>query len=105
MVNKNLVLTYLGYIDQVKPVNVSGDLNLGTIAMESSSVGLNEVAIVASVGIDRKTPIAMSSLKAELIEEKLGTQEFPELLKSTPSVYTTKQGGGFGDSRINVRGF
>ena len=27
------------------------------------------------------------------------------MLRRTPSVYVTKQGGGFGDSRINVRGF
>ncbi len=26
-------------------------------------------------------------------------------MKSTPSVYVTKVGGGFGDSRINMRGF
>ena len=32
-------------------------------------------------------------------------KEFPELLKSTPGVYATKQGGGFGDSRISIRGF
>jgi hypothetical protein len=100
-----LVLSYLGYVDQIKTINVNGDANLGTIKLESSSVGLNEVAIIASVAVDRKTPIAMSSLKADLIESKLGTQEFPEILKTTPSIYATKQGGGFGDSRINVRGF
>jgi iron complex outermembrane receptor protein len=26
-------------------------------------------------------------------------------LKSTPGIYATRQGGGFGDSRVNVRGF
>ena len=35
----------------------------------------------------------------------MGTQEFPEILANTPSVYATKAGGGFGDSRINIRGF
>jgi outer membrane receptor for ferrienterochelin and colicin len=28
-----------------------------------------------------------------------------EILANTPSVYVTKQGGGFGDARINIRGF
>jgi len=43
----------------------------------------------------------------ELIEPtyKLGGQEFPEILKSTPGVYVTKDGGGFGDAKINMRGF
>lgn len=31
--------------------------------------------------------------------------EFPELLKSVPSVYVTRESGGYGDSRINMRGF
>jgi outer membrane cobalamin receptor len=32
--------------------------------------------------------------------KRLGSQEFPEILANTPSVYVTKQGGGFGDARI-----
>ena len=39
------------------------------------------------------------------IEEKLGSQEFPEILKSTPGVYTTKDGGGYGDAQTRIRGF
>ena len=31
--------------------------------------------------------------------------EFPEILNKTPGVYATKQGGGYGDSRISLRGF
>lgn len=36
---------------------------------------------------------------------KLGNQEFPEVLKTTPGVWATKDGGGYGDSKINMRGF
>jgi len=54
---------------------------------------------------DRQTAVAFSTIAPELIMEKLGTQEYPEILKSTPSVYTTKTGGGYGDGRINMRGF
>ncbi|MEO8516764.1 MAG: TonB-dependent receptor [Flavobacterium sp.] len=54
---------------------------------------------------DRKTPVAVSTIKASEIKEKLGSQEFPEILKSTPSVYASKAGGGFGDSRVVIRGF
>ena len=35
----------------------------------------------------------------------MGNQLFPEMLRYTPSIYVTKQGGGLGQSRINVRGF
>lgn len=60
---------------------------------------------VADIAKDRKTPVAVSTIKESKIVEKLGNQEFPEILNSTPSVYATKGGGGFGDSRINIRGF
>ncbi len=100
-----LMFSYLGYIAQTKDVNVNETLSLGAIKLEPSAVGIDEVSVVASVAVDRETPIAMSSIKASVIQEKLGTQEFPEILKQSPSIYVTKQGGGFGDSRINVRGF
>lgn len=60
---------------------------------------------VADIAKDRKTPVAVSTVREAVIVEKLGNQEFPEILNTTPSVYATKGGGGFGDSRINVRGF
>ncbi|MDO4224445.1 MAG: TonB-dependent receptor [Bergeyella zoohelcum] len=60
---------------------------------------------VADIAKDRKTPVAVSTIKEAQIVEKLGNQEFPEILNTTPSVYATKSGGGFGDARINIRGF
>lgn len=66
---------------------------------------LNDVIITSSVAVSRKTPVAVSTVDPVFIEEKLGTQEFPEVLKSTPGIYATKQGGGFGDSKVNIRGF
>ncbi len=53
----------------------------------------------------RKTPVAFSTVDNKTINEQLGSQELPEVLKMTPGVYSTKQGGGVGDARINVRGF
>ncbi|MCG8474407.1 MAG: TonB-dependent receptor [Cytophagales bacterium] len=103
---KVLVISFVGYETVEKALDVKGSvLKLGSIVLKASSIGLNEVEIIADVAIDRKTPVAVSSIKLDVIEEKLGTQEFPEVLKSTPGVYATKGGGGFGDSRINLRGF
>ena len=100
-----LLMTYIGYIDQKLKVSANDNPALGVIGMNADAVGLSEVAITASVGVARKTPVAMSTISPRLIEEKLGTQEFPEILKSTPGVYATKSGGGYGDSKINMRGF
>lgn len=60
---------------------------------------------VADLAKDRKTPVAVSTIKEAQIVERLGNQEFPEILANTPSIYATKGGGGFGDGRMNVRGF
>ena len=60
---------------------------------------------VADIAKDRKTPVAVSTIKEAQIVERLGNQEFPEILATTPSIYATKGGGGFGDGRVNIRGF
>lgn len=105
--DQTLVIKFIGFVTQEIAVTVSDGQtkNLGTIVMDNDQFGLAEVVVFASIGIARKTPVAMSSISAEQIENKLGSQEFPEILKSTPGVYATKAGGGFGDGRINLRGF
>ncbi len=102
-----LDITYVGYEPQKVDITVKdgSTYNVGTIKMKSSAIGLNEVNVLASVAIDRKTPVAVSTLSAATIEQNLGSQEFPEVMKTTPNVYATKTGGGFGDARVNVRGF
>jgi len=100
----SVLVSFVGYT--AKTVKFNGTKNLGSITLSPSAESLDEVVITqVSFAIDRKTPIAVSTIKASVIENKLGTQEFPEILKSTPGVYATKTGGGYGDSRINLRGF
>ncbi|QGK76497.1 TonB-dependent receptor [Flavobacterium sp. SLB02] len=104
-----IVISFLGYENKTVKFSVSGgSTNLGTIVLTSNSNELSEIVVkstVVDIAKDRKTPVAVSTIKAAEIQEKLGTQEFPEILRNTPSVYVTKSGGGFGDARINIRGF
>ncbi len=101
-----LVFRCVGYDELKKNLVVAKDMDLGDVRMASSFVGLDEVRVTASyVTPDRATPIAYSSIEPEILETKLGNQEFPTVLKSTPSIYVTKAGGGFGDSRVALRGF
>jgi outer membrane cobalamin receptor len=102
-----LEISFIGYElkEIIAVVKANQTTNLGNIRLGMSSIGLQEVEVIASVAIDRKTPVAVATIEGKKIEQKLGNQEFPEILRSTPSVYVTKQGGGFGDSRINIRGF
>jgi len=66
---------------------------------------MEEVEVIGQLAIDRKTPVAVSRLTAQDINEQLGSQELPMLLNSTPGVHATQQGGGDGDARITIRGF
>jgi len=102
-----LAVRFVGYETNVIDISVKdgSTYNLGTILVKSSAIGLDEVNVLASIAIDRKTPVAVSTIDAKTIADNLGSQEFPEIMKTTPNVYVTKQGGGFGDARINVRGF
>ena len=69
---------------------------------------LDEVVVtsgVIDVAKERETPIAVSTISAQEVQLKTGNLEFPEIMNKTPGVYATKQGGGYGDSRISLRGF
>ncbi len=102
-----LVVSFVGYLNFEKQLNPKAgqDINLGTIPLKSNAIGLKEVKVVASFAVDRRTPVTVSQISPRIITEKLGNQEFPEILKTTPSIYATGQGGGFGDARLTMRGF
>ena len=105
-----VVISYIGYKTQTVNFTVkSGEtVDLGTIKLSADSSQLDEVVVkstVIDIAKDRKTPVAVSTIKASEIQQKLGNQEFPEILANTPSVYASKAGGGFGDSRVVIRGF
>lgn len=99
-------ISFIGYTSKDTSLSISdGENDLGILKLNPSSLGLNEVEVIASIANDRNTPVAASTLSGKYIEENVGNQEYPEILRNTPSIYVTKQGGGFGDARINVRGF
>jgi outer membrane cobalamin receptor len=68
----------------------------------SNSNELDEIVVTSSIldiAKDRKLLLQFLQSKHQKFK-RLGSQEFPEILANTPSVYVTKQGGGFGDARI-----
>ena len=83
-------------------VTVAGKpVTLNFICHNSS---LTVVDVVADVAIERKTPVAFSNVGAEKIAQEGAGRDLPMLLNTTPGVYATEQGGGAGDSRVNIRG-
>jgi outer membrane cobalamin receptor len=106
---QKIQISSVGYATKVMTVTVKNGqvTNLGKIALTEDAQSLSEVVIVgvADIAKERQTPVAVSTLKAAEIQERIGTKELPEILNNTPSIYATKQGGGYGDARVNIRGF
>ncbi len=98
-------IQYVGFKTRTLKQSPRSRGELGTIKMESDGRMLNDVIVTSQIAVARKTPVAVSSVPMSFIEEKIGTQEFPEILKSTPGVHANKEGGGYGDSEIYMRGF
>ncbi|WP_438710757.1 TonB-dependent receptor domain-containing protein [Aquimarina muelleri] len=103
-------ISYVGFKSKNITFDVTnGNQDLGTISLDLDN-SLEEIVIVGSgivdLAEDRKTPIAVSTVKGEDIQLKAaGNVEFTETIKNTPSVYVSNQAGGFGDSQIFLRGF
>ena len=93
----------IGYKSSTASVDVSGDVTLD-FSLAISAVEMSALEVLASRA-GTKTPVAYTTVDKERIEFRLGSQDLPMALNSTPSVYATQQGGGAGDARINVRGF
>jgi len=100
----NLVVSFIGYETLTLPAKT----DMGTISLVTTALGLDEASVIVNV-VDfaqvRETPVAVSTIGPSEIALKVGNQEFPEVMNRTPGVYATKQGGGYGDSRISLRGF
>jgi hypothetical protein len=65
----------------------------------------NEIRGFSDQAISGKTPVAFTEFSKEKLIEQLGSRDIPLVLNSSPSFYATNDGGGAGDSRMNVRGF
>ncbi len=102
-------VSYVGFGSKNIAYDVTnGDQDLGTITLNLDN-SLEEIIIVGTGVIDladdRKTPIAVSTVTANEIQEKaVGNVELPEVIKNTPSVFVSNQ-TGFGDGALFVRGF
>lgn len=103
-----LKITSIGYTAKEVKATVNGDTDMGNVQFFPSTDFLGEIVVTSSV-IDiakqRETPVAVSTISPAEIALKIGNQEFPEIMNKTPGVYATKNGGGYGDSRLSLRGF
>jgi iron complex outermembrane receptor protein len=99
-----LTASFIGYSPATLDV-VVGDI-VGTLNfnLEEDVLIMSALEVLASRA-DETTPVAYTTIDKAEMEVRLGSQDIPMILNTTPSVYATQQGGGAGDARINVRGF
>ena len=100
-----LVVSFIGYKEHRSPVVVEADAVEILVELMPEVFRGKEIIIVADRAKLRETPVAFSDVPKADMQRKLGSRDLPLILNDTPGVYATEQGGGPGDSRINVRGF
>ena len=107
LTTQRILITHVAYIPKeiIVPAPEKDSLIKIHVELETNIIGLDEVRVMSSYATDRRTPVAATTLPAQLIERLMGNQDFPEIMKNVPGVYATKEGGGNGDARLTIRGF
>ena len=103
-----LSVTSVGFKQTILDINLTADFNAGTISLSEDSFDLSEVVVVGrgviDIESDRQTPIAVTTIGEDDIQQRAVGIEFPEAIEQVPSVYVSNQ-IGFGDSQMFLRGF
>ncbi len=102
----NLAINMIGFsVDDEEVSVMPGETATHDVAMTPSALSLGSLEVLADRAESRKTPVAFTDVSKARIQTQLGSRDLPLVLNVTPSVYSTVQGGGAGDARVNVRGF
>jgi outer membrane cobalamin receptor len=100
----DVTASFIGYSSLTQSVVVGEGMTTLNFVLNFDVVSLSDVEVLASRASET-TPVAYTNVDKEEMELRLGSQDIPMILNTTPSVYATQQGGGAGDARINIRGF
>lgn len=100
---ESVTFACLGFEQKSVAVPLSDDV--GTVELRQETFLLKDAMVVGQVALPRKTPLAVSSVSSTVLNERLGNRELVEILKQTPGVHVNRQGGGWADSEIYMRGF
>ena len=97
----------IGYTTQTQldVVVAAGQTTTLDFELADQAVSIAGLEVFATRATERKSPVAFTDVDKVQIQNQLGSRDLPLVLNTTPSVYSTQQGGGAGDARVNVRGF
>jgi len=98
--------TSIGY--KVKKIQLKSrkqQINLGIIYLQPIPYPLDEISINAGLSNTKDIPISISTISAKQIESKLGDRPLPMIISNVVGVFSIRNGGGSGDSKLSIRGF
>ncbi len=98
-----VICSYIGFETKKEEIDLKNNTELN-FELKDHQFTLS-VTVIADRAKERETPVAFSDVDKADMETKLGSRDIPMILNTTPSVYATQQGGGAGDSRIDIRGY
>jgi len=99
-----IMISVIGYSKIEKNVSVGTSKTTLNFELDRTTLEMSALEVLASRAT-RETPVAYTNVAKQEMTNRLGSRDIPIILNTTPSVYSTNQGGGAGDARINVRGF
>lgn len=87
-----IVCSYIGFEAAQLDVDVTNNMELD-FDLKDYEFSLS-VTVLADRAKERETPVAYTNIEKKDVEFKLGSQDVPMVLNTTPSVYATMGGGG-----------
>jgi hypothetical protein len=104
--NVYLNISYLGYKSkQIHITKIKENIDLGNIYLEAQPYSLAEITINAGINNDKELPVSISNISSRTIENNLSDRPLPLITQSVPGIFSIRDGGGSGDSKISIRGF
>ncbi len=99
-----VIITYVGYQEKEIPL-AELEKSGASIELTPGTLTLKEIQIVSSTANTLITPVNFTRLESRTVLEVRGSQDVTEAFRLSPSTYASREGGGWGDSRVNLRGF
>ncbi len=100
----HLRISYIGFSSKVIQIKLYQNKNLN-IKLLPSAINLSETIVKGKRAVLRETPVAFSNVNEAQIKRELGARYVTSALDKLPGLYVSDEGGGFADSRINIRGY
>ena len=101
--NYTVTASVVGYKSSSATVRVSGSNASANFTLESASVALGGVEVLAD-RVDNTDAIPFNEMTKAEIDFRLGGRGLPKALSTLPNVYV-ENGGGWDDENVYVRGF